>query len=38
MKVEQKGTRAIFQAVVPTRLVRSLLSAQKAAANATVTP
>jgi hypothetical protein len=38
MKVEQKGTRAIFQAVVPTRLVRSLLSAQKAAASATVTP
>jgi hypothetical protein len=38
MEVEQKGTRAIFQAVVPTRLVRSLLSAQKAAASATVTP
>lgn len=37
MKVEQKGDRAIFQAVVPTRLVRSLLSAQNAAA-APVTP
>ena len=38
MKVEQKGDRAIFQAVVPTRLVRSLLSAQNAAAAAPVTP
>ena len=38
MKVEQKGKRAIFQAVVPTRLVRSLLSAQNAAAAAPVTP
>ena len=37
MKVEQKGNRAIFQAIVPTRLVQSLLSAQKAAA-APVTP
>jgi hypothetical protein len=38
MKVEQKGKQAIFQAVVPTRLVRSLLSAQNAAATAPVTP
>lgn len=38
MKVEQKGKRAIFQAVVPTRLVRSLLSAQNAAAAAPATP
>ncbi len=38
MKVEQKGKRAIFQAVVPTRLVRSLLSAQNAAATAPATP
>ena len=38
MKVEQKGKRAIFHAVVPTRLVRSLLSAQNAAAAAPVTP
>ena len=38
MKVEQKGNRAIFRAVVPTRLVRSLLSAQSAAANPPVTP
>ncbi|MGC1869583.1 MAG: hypothetical protein WA700_01385 [Acidobacteriaceae bacterium] len=38
MNVEQKGDRAIFQAVVPTRLVRSLLSAQNAAAAAPVTP
>ncbi len=38
MKVEQKGKRAIFQAVVSTRLVRSLLSAQNAAAAAPVTP
>ncbi|HZC43503.1 MAG TPA: hypothetical protein VE195_04965 [Acidobacteriaceae bacterium] len=38
MKVEQKGSRAIFQAVVPTRLVRSLLSAQNAAAPAPVIP
>ena len=38
MKVEQKGNRAIFHAVVPTRLVRSLLSAQNAAAAAPVTP
>ena len=38
MKVGQKGKRAIFQAVVPTRLVRSLLSAQNAAAAAPVAP
>ncbi|MFZ1944650.1 MAG: hypothetical protein WAU43_13595, partial [Acidobacteriaceae bacterium] len=38
MKVEQKGPRAIFQAVVPTRLVRSLLAAQNAAVAAPVTP
>jgi hypothetical protein len=38
MKVEQKGERAIFQAIVPTRLVRSLLSAQNAAPSAPVTP
>jgi hypothetical protein len=38
MKVEQKGDRAIFQAIVPTRLVRSLLSAQNAAAASPVTP
>jgi hypothetical protein len=38
IKVEQKGDRAIFQAVVPTRLVRSLLSVQNAAAAAPVTP
>lgn len=38
MKVEQKGNRAVFQAVVPTRLVRSLLSAKNAAAAAPVTP
>jgi len=38
MKVEQKGDRAIFQAVVPTRLVRSLLSAQNAAVATPVTP
>jgi hypothetical protein len=38
MKVEQKGKQAIFQAVVHTRLVRSLLSAQNAAATAPVTP
>lgn len=38
MKVQQKGKRAIFQAVVPTRLVRSLLSAQNGAAAAPVTP
>jgi hypothetical protein len=38
MKVQQKGNRAVFQAVVPTRLVRSLLSAQNAATAAPVTP
>lgn len=38
MKVEQKGKRAIFQAVVPTRLVRSLLSAGKNASTGPVTP
>jgi hypothetical protein len=38
MKVEQKGNRAVFQAVVPTRLVRSLLSAKNAAPAAPVTP
>jgi hypothetical protein len=38
MKVEQKGRRAIFQSIVPTRLVRSLLSAQNAGATAPVTP
>ena len=38
MKVEQKGKRAIFRAVIPTRLVRSLLSAQNAAPAAPVTP
>ncbi|MHB1960159.1 MAG: hypothetical protein ACYCO5_14190, partial [Acidobacteriaceae bacterium] len=38
MKVEQKGKRALFQAVVPTRLVRSLVSAQKNAATGPVTP
>jgi hypothetical protein len=38
MKVEQKGDRAIFQAIVPTRLVRSLLSAQNAVAASPVTP
>jgi hypothetical protein len=38
MKVEQKGKRAIFQAVVPTRLVRSLVSEQKNAATGPVTP
>lgn len=38
MKVEQKGKRAIFQAVVPTRLVRSLLSAQRSAATTPVIP
>lgn len=38
MKVEQKGDRAIFQAVVPTRLVQNLLSARNAAAAAPVTP
>jgi hypothetical protein len=38
MKVQQQGKRAIFQAVVPTRLVRSLLSAQDAAAAAPVSP
>ncbi len=38
MKVEQKGKRAIFRAVVPTRLVRSLLSAQNAAPAAPLTP
>jgi hypothetical protein len=38
MKVEQKNDRAIFQAIVPTRLVRSLLSAQNAATAAPVTP
>jgi hypothetical protein len=38
MKVEQKDDRAIFQAIVPTRLVRSLLSAQNAATAAPVTP
>ena len=38
MKVEQKDDRAIFQAIVPTRLVRSLLAAQNAAATTPVTP
>lgn len=38
MKVEQKSNRAIFQAVVPTRLVRSLLSVQTAPAAAPVAP
>lgn len=38
MKVEQKDKRAIFQAVLPTRLVRSLLSAQNAAGAAPVIP
>ncbi len=38
MKAEQKGKRAIFRAVVPTRLVRSLLAAQQNAAAASVTP
>lgn len=38
MKVEQKGDRALFQAIVPIRLVRSLLSAQNAAAASPVTP
>ncbi|MGO8720760.1 MAG: hypothetical protein ACLQMO_16340 [Acidobacteriaceae bacterium] len=38
MEVEQNGKRAIFQAVVPTRLVRSLLSAEKNASAVPVTP
>lgn len=38
MKVAQKGKRAIFQAVVPTRLVRSVLSAGKNASTGAVTP
>jgi hypothetical protein len=38
MKVEQKNKRAILQAVIPTRLVRSLLSDEKAAAGAPATP
>ena len=37
MKVQQKGKRAIFQAIIPTRLVRSLLSTQNAAAASPVT-
>ncbi len=36
--VEQKGKRAILQAVVPVRLVRSLLSAQKNTAPVPVSP
>lgn len=38
MKVEQKDKRAIFQAIVPTRLVRSLLSVKNAVVAAPVTP
>ena len=38
MKVEQKDKRAIFQAVVPTRLVRSLLSAKNTVVAAPVNP
>lgn len=38
MKVEQKDKRAIFQAVVPTRLVRSLLSVKNAVVAAPVAP
>jgi hypothetical protein len=38
MKVEQKNNRAIFQAIVPTRLVRSLLSAKNAVAGTPVAP
>lgn len=36
--VEQKGKRAILQAVVPTRLVRSLLSAEKSVPPAPAAP
>ncbi len=38
MKVQQKGKRAIFQAIIPTRLVRSMLSTQNAAVASPVTP
>lgn len=38
MKVEQKGKYAIFQAVVPIRLVRSLLAAGKNVSTAPVAP
>ncbi|MHB1938229.1 MAG: hypothetical protein ACYCOR_16825 [Acidobacteriaceae bacterium] len=38
MKVQQKGKRAVFRAVVPIRLARSLLAAQKDAASPPVTP
>jgi hypothetical protein len=38
IKVEQKGKRATVQAIVPTRLVRSLLSAEKNAAIGLGTP
>jgi len=38
MKVEQKDKRAIFQAIVPTRLVRSLLSVKNTVVAAPVTP
>ena len=38
MTVEQKDKRAIFQAVVPTRLVRSLLSAKNTVVAAPVNP
>jgi hypothetical protein len=38
MKVEQEDKRAIFQAIVPTRLVRSLLSVKNAVVAAPVTP
>jgi hypothetical protein len=38
IKVEQKDKRAIFQAIVPTRLVRSLLSAKNAVVAAPVSP
>ena len=36
--VERKGKRAILQAVVPIRLIRNLLSAQKSAGPGAVTP
>jgi hypothetical protein len=38
MKVEQKGNRAIFRAVVPTRLVRSLLAAGSSVSTAPAAP
>ncbi len=38
MKVQQKDKRAIFQAIIPTRLVRSMLSTQNAAVASPVTP